>query len=49
MPFKVYLGSRDDIHTNNIAADVNVGFYIGQKWGRKGFADMPAEEKRQEP
>lgn len=45
MPFKVYLTSRDDIHTSNVTADVNAGFYIGQKWGKKGFVDMPAEKE----
>ncbi|MCX2582711.1 hypothetical protein [Pedobacter sp. MR22-3] len=44
MPFKVYLGSRDKVHTNNVAADINAGLYIGQKWGKKGFVDMPAEK-----
>lgn len=45
MPFKVYLTPRDDTHTSNVTADVNAGFYIGQKWGKKGFVDMPAEKE----
>jgi len=44
-PFKVYLSSRDDTHTSNVTADVNAGFYIGQKWGKKSFVDMPAEKE----
>jgi hypothetical protein len=44
LPFKVYLGSRDGVHTNNVTTAANVGMYIGTKWGSTSFNNLPAEK-----
>jgi len=44
IPFKVYLTSRDDSHNSNASADFNAGLFIGRKWGKKSFINLPAEK-----
>ena len=45
IPFKVYLGSRDESHVSNVTTDVNAGVYYGWKWGKKDSSIYPLKRK----
>ena len=44
LPFKVYLGSRDGSHFNDVTTSVNLSGYYGWRWGRTGFVNLPEEK-----
>src|SRR5690554_1982143 len=46
MPLKIYLDRRNKDFTGSmVTSDVNIGLYVGKKWGSKSFVKLKHEEE----